>query len=139
MLTAYLFFDGNAEEAFNFYKSALGGEFSMFTRFSDTEYGAQMPDPEKKKIMHVALDAPGGIKLLGCDYMDHSGTQPFARGNNFALTLHPNSKEEADKFFAALSAGGAVTMPMDNTFWGAYFGMLIDKFGIHWMINHQVQ
>ena len=136
MITAYLTFNGNTEEAFNFYKSALGGEFTNLQRFGDTPHGEQMSDNDKKKIMHVALEAPHGVKLMGNDYMDFMG-QPFNAGNNFSLSLHPDSEELADQLFNNLSAGGTVTMPLEKVFWGAYFGMFVDKFGIQWIVNHQ--
>ena len=136
MLVAYITFNGNTEEAFNFYKSALGGSLTNLQRISDTPHAAQLPDSEKNKLMHVTLEAPDGIKLMGNDYMPFTG-QPFVAGNNFSLSLHPESEEKADKLFNALSAGGTVIMPMAKVYWGSYFGILIDKFGIQWLINHQ--
>jgi PhnB protein len=136
MLTAYVTFNGNTEEAFNFYKLALGGEFTNLQRFGDAPHGGQMPDADKKKIMHIALEAPHGVTLMGNDYIDFTG-QPFTAGNNFSLSLHPNSEELADKLFNSLSAGAFVIVPMGKAPWGAYFGMFIDKFGIKWMVNHQ--
>lgn len=136
MLTAYVTFNGNTEEVFNFYKLALGGELTSVQRFGDAPNGGQMPDADKKKIMHIALEAPHGVTLMGNDYIDFTG-QPFTVGNNFSLSLHPASEELADKLFNNLSAGGAVIVPMGKAPWGAYFGMFIDKFGIKWMVNHQ--
>lgn len=136
MITAYLTFNGNTEVAFNFYKSALDGEFTNFQRFSDTPHGEQMSVNDKKKIMHVTLEATHGFKLMGNDYLDFMG-QPFTAGNNFSLSLQPDSEELADKLFNNLSAGGTVTMPLGKVFWGAYFGMFVDKFGIQWIVNHQ--
>ena len=136
MIVAYISFNGNTEEAFNFYKSALEGEITNIQRFGDAPNGGQLSDADKKKIMHIALEAPGGIKLMGNDYLDFMG-QPFNAGNNFSLTFHPDSQELADKLFNRLSAGGTVTVPMSKAPWGDYFGMFTDKFGIKWMINHQ--
>ena len=136
MIVAYVSFNGNTEEAFNFYKSALGGEIVNIQRFGDSPGGAQMPDADKKKVMHMALEAPGDIKLMGNDHLDFMGG-PYKAGNNFSLSFHPDSKEEADKLFNSLSAGGTVTVPMSEAPWGDYFGMFNDKFGIKWMINHQ--
>ena len=138
MLTAYISFNGNTEEAFNFYKSALGGEVTNVQRFGDAPNGAQMPDADKKKIMHIALEAPHGISLMGNDFIDFTG-QPFNAGNNFSLSLHPDSAELSDKFFNNLSAGGTVIVPMAKAPWGDYFGMFVDKFGIKWMINHRAK
>ena len=136
MITAYLTFNGNTEEAFNFYKSVLGGGFTNFQRFADTPHGEQMSDADKNKIMHVTLEAPHDVKLMGNDYLDFMG-QPFMAGNNFSLSLHPDSEELADKLFNNLSAGGTITMPLGKVFWGAYFGFFVDKSGIQWMVNHQ--
>jgi|SRR5882724_1496568 len=136
MISAYITFNGNTEDAFAFYKSAFGGEFTNFQRFGDTPHGEQMSDNDKKKIMHVTLEAPHGIKLMGNDFFDFMG-KPFTVGNNISLSLHPDSEELADKLFNSLSAGGTVTMPLGKVFWGAYFGMFVDKFGIQWMINHE--
>ena len=136
MIVAYVTFNGNTEEAFSFYKSALGGEIANIQRFGDSPHGDQMSDADKKKVMHIALEAPGNIKLMGNDHLDFMGG-PFKAGNNFSLSFHPDNKEEADKLFNSLSAGGKVTVPMSEAPWGDYFGMFIDKFGIKWMINKQ--
>lgn len=134
MLVAYVSFNGNTEEAFNFYKSALGGKITNVQRFSDSPGGGQMADADKNKIMHIALEAPNGVRLMGNDHLDIMGG-PFMAGNNFSLSLHPDSEELADKLFNNLSAGGTVTVPMSKAPWGDYFGMFTDKFGIKWMIN----
>jgi PhnB protein len=136
MIVAYVTFNGNTEEAFSFYKSALGGEIINVQRFGDSPHGAQMSDTDKNKIMHIALEAPDGIKLMGNDFLDFTGEQ-FNAGNNFSLSFHPDSEEQADKLFNNLSAGGTVTVPMSKAPWGDYFGMFTDKFGIKWMINYQ--
>jgi PhnB protein len=134
MLAAYVSFNGNTEEAFNFYKSALGGKITNIQRFSDSPYGGQMADADKNKVMHIALEAPNGVRLMGNDHLDSMGG-PFMAGNNFSLSLHPDSEEVADKLFNNLSAGGTITVPMSKAPWGDYFGMFTDKFGIKWMIN----
>jgi len=135
MLVAYLLFNGNAEEAFNFYKSALGAKITNVQRNGDSPQGAQMSDADKKKIMHIALEGPQGIRLMASDYFDFTG-EPFTTGNNFSLSLHPDSDALADELFNKLSAGGTVTVPMSKAPWGDYFGMFTDKFGIKWMVNH---
>ena len=129
MLTAYVSFNGNTEEAFSFYKSALGGEFTNVQRFGDSPTGGQMSDADKKKIMHIALEGPHGISLMGSDFFDFTG-ESFNAGNNFSLSLHPDSPELSDKFFNSLSTGGTVIVPMSQAPWGDYFGMFVDKFGI---------
>jgi len=134
MLVAYVSFNGNTEEAFNFYKSALGGKITNVQRFGDSPHEGQMADADKNKIMHIALEAPHGVRLMGNDHLDFMGG-PFLAGNNFSLSLHLDNEELADKLFADLSAGGSVTVPMSKAPWGDYFGMFTDKFGIKWMIN----
>lgn len=136
MLVAYVTFNGNTEEAFNFYGAALGGTITNLQRFGDSPHGGQMADADKKKVMHIALEAPHGVKLMGNDHLDFMG-ESFIAGNNFSLSLHPASEEMADKLFSSLSAGGKVIVPMSKAPWGDYFGMFIDKFGMKWMINHQ--
>ena len=138
MITAYITFNGNTEEAFNFYKTALSGTITNVQRFGDTPQGEQMSDLDKKKIMHIALEAPNGVKLMGNDFLDFMA-ENFIAGNNFSLSFHPDSKEIADKLFNSLSVGGTVIVPMDTAPWGDYFGMFTDKFGIKWMINHQAK
>lgn len=138
MIIAYIAFNGKTEEAFNFYKSVFGGEFTSLQRFGDTPHGEQMSAEDKKKIMHVELKAPNGVGLMGNDHLDMMGL-PLVNGTNITLSLHPDSEELATKLFNGLSAGGTVTLPLEKTFWGAYFGMLLDKFGIQWMVNYQYQ
>ncbi len=136
MLAAYLSFDGNTEEVFNFYKTALNASITSLQRFGEAPNGTELSAQDKNKIMHIAIEAPNGIRLMGNDHMDFMG-ETFTKGNNFSLSLHPDSNELADKFFAALSVGGTVIVPMSKAPWGDYFGMFIDKFGMKWMINHQ--
>jgi PhnB protein len=136
MIVAYVSFDGNTEEAFNFYKSVFEGEITNLQRYGDAPDAAQITNADKKKIMHIALEAPNNIKLMGNDHVDFMGGA-FSAGNNFSLSFHPDSEEEADKLFNSLSAGGTITVPMSKAPWGDYFGMFTDKFGIKWMINHE--
>ncbi|MEP7238886.1 MAG: VOC family protein [Ferruginibacter sp.] len=136
MIVTYVTFNGNTEEAFNFYKSALGGEIVNIQRFGDAPNAGQMADADKNKIMHITLEGPDNIKLMGNDHVDFMGG-PFNAGNNFSLSFHPDSEEKADELFNSLSAGGTVIVPMAKAPWGDYFGMFNDKFGIKWMINHR--
>jgi PhnB protein len=131
----YLNFLGNTEEAFNFYKSVFGGEFTMLQRFSDTPHAEQMPEADRGKIMHIALPIGKNITLMGTDELESMG-HTHNPGTSFSLAISPANEEEANKLFAALGEGGKVTMPLDHMFWGAYFGMLTDKFGIQWMVNY---
>lgn len=132
----YLNFLGNTEEAFNFYKSVFGGEFAVLQRFKDTGHGANIAESDSEKIMHVALPIGKGNVLMGTDTLESLG-HTLTVGNNFHLSLSPESKEEADQLFNGLAEGGQITVPIEKAFWGAYFGMLIDKFGIRWMVNYE--
>jgi PhnB protein len=134
----YLTFPGNCEEAFNFYKSVFGGEFPYFGKFKDMppmEGCGPLSEADGEKVMHVSLPISKETVLMGSDSSESWG-QATIMGNNFSISINTDSTEEADKLFNGLSAGGKVTMPMDKTFWGAYFGMFTDKFGIQWMVNH---
>lgn len=133
----YLTFQGNCEEAFTFYKSVFGGEYPYIGKFKDmpaAENCAPISAEEGEKIMHVSLPISKETILMGSDSSEAFGHSTVI-GNNFSISINTDTAEEADKLFNGLSAGGAVSMPMDKTFWGAYFGMFTDKFGINWMIN----
>ena len=132
-LNPYLNFMGNTEEAFNFYKSVFGGEFTVLQRMKDTPQADQLPEPDRNKIMHIALPV-GSNTLMGTDMIESMGHK-MTTGNNFSLSLSPESESETEKLFKALSAGGKIDMPLEKAFWGAYFGMCTDKFGIQWMVN----
>jgi PhnB protein len=133
-LSPYLFFAGNTEEAFTFYKSVFGGDFTSLLRYKDTPEGGGVPEKEKEKLMHVSLPVGKGHSIMAADPLDSMGQ--LIAGNNFHLLLEAESKDEAEKLIKGLSAGGKVTMPLNDTFWGSYFGMLVDKFGIEWMVNY---
>ena len=132
-INPYLNFNGNAEDAFNFYKSVFGGEFPMVMRFKDVPQEMKMNEKEGDKIMHIALPIGDGTVLMGSDVPESYGKATV--GTNFFISVSTKSKEEADAVFGGLSEGGKVSMPMSQAFWGDYFGMLTDKFGIQWMIN----
>ncbi|HEY6907106.1 MAG TPA: VOC family protein [Ignavibacteriaceae bacterium] len=134
-INPYLNFPGNTEEAFNFYKSVFGGEFVGLTRFKDTQDGSKLNDDEKEKLMHVSLPIGKGNILMATDALESMG-HPLKEGNNFSLSIETESRGEADKIFSKLSAGGRVTMPQSDTFWGSYFGMITDKYGIQWMVSY---
>jgi PhnB protein len=135
ILNPYLNFNGNTEEAFNFYKSVFGGEFSAFQRFKDTPVAADVPKGAEDGIMHVALPIGKNNILMATDAVESMG-QKLIVGNNISLSLNVDSEEEADKYFKLLAAGGKITMALEKAFWGSYFGMTIDKFGIQWMISY---
>jgi PhnB protein len=131
----YLHFMGNTEEAMNFYKSVMGGEFSIFQRYKDVPGGEKMPQHDQEKIIHASLSFGNGHTIMATDTLE-SMEQKLTLGNNFHICVHVKSESEADRIFKGLSAGGKIDMPLNKTFWGAYFGMLVDKFGIPWMINY---
>ena len=136
-INIYLTFNGNCEEAFNFYKSVLGGEFSGVNRFGEMppmEGMPPLPESVKNKIMHISLPISKETNLMGSDSSEIFG-QVTTFGNNFSVSIHTDSIEEADRLFAGLSEGGKVTMPLEKTFWGAYYGSWTDKFGVNWMVN----
>ena len=135
VLNPYLNFNGNAEEAFNFYKSVFGGEFLALQRFSDMPSETQMPPgADLNRILHVSLPISKETVLMGSD-VPSSFTAAII-GTNFNVSIHTETEEEATKLFNGLSEGGQVTMPLTKVFWGSYFGMFTDKFGIQWMVNH---
>ena len=130
-----LHFDGNTEEAFNFYKSVFGGEFLSVMRWKESPGGDKRPEEERDRIMHISLPIGNDNVLMAGDALESMG-QKLNMGNNIHIAIGPDNKEEADRIFNALSEGGKIEMPLADTFWGAYFGMCEDIFGIHWMINY---
>ena len=135
-LDTYLKFDGNCREAFEFYRSAFDGEFQTLQTFREGPPGMGVEEEYLDRVMHVSLPI-GPSVLMGSDAAPGFGP-PTVAGNNFSITIHAGSREEADSLLAKLSAGGSVTMPLQNTFWGAYFGSLTDKFGVNWQIHHSL-
>lgn len=132
----YLTFKDNCEEAFNFYKSVFGTEFLTFAKFKDMPPSEDAPPPGDG-VMHVALPIGEGTVIMGSDAPGGYG-EALIIGNNFSISINTESREEATRIFDGLSAGGQVTMPLNETFWGAFFGMFTDKFGIQWMVNHDI-
>ena len=134
VVNPYLNFKGNTEEAFNFYKSVFGGEFSMIQRFKDTPEAGQTAPADQNKLMHIALPIGNGNVLMGTDAIGPHGDN-LKFGNNFHLSIHADSEDEVRKLFKALSTGGIVTVALEKMFWGSYFGMCTDKFGVQWMVG----
>ena len=137
--STYLNFTRNTEEAFNFYKTVFGTEFNAnrIARFGDippTEGMPPMPEEDKNLVMHVELPIVGGHLLMGTDAPESMGFHVNV-GNNVHINLEPDTKKETKNLFNALSAGGKVTMELQDMFWGAYFGSCTDKFGVNWMFN----
>lgn len=137
-VNVYLTFNGNCEEAFEFYKSVFGGTFAYVGRFKDMPPSAEHGSLEGEagnKIMHISLPISKETMIMGSD-TGGEWASSFTQGNNFSISINADSKEEADRIFNGLSAGGKVTMPLADTFWGDYFGMFTDKFGINWMMSY---
>ena len=135
-LNIYLNFAGNTEEAFSFYKSVFGGEFSAVVRFKDMPMeGVKIPKEDENKIMHISLPISKENVLMASDALTSLG-QKITQGNNTYISIHPESKEEEDRIFKALSAGGKMEMPIANQPWGDYYGSFRDKFGMQWMVNY---
>lgn len=133
-INTYLTFNGNCEEAFNFYKSIFGGDFGFVGRFSNMPEKYKVKEEDANRIMHISLPM-GDTVLMGSDSLD-SNDAALVQGTNFSISVAADSTEEADKVFQALAEGGKVIMPMADTFWNAYYGLVIDKFGIKWMMNY---
>ena len=131
----YLHFKGNSEEAFTFYRTVFGGEFITAQRFKDMPGGDKMSAANQEKMIHISLKIAPHTTLMATDTMEkEEGELNF--GNNIHICLQADNEKEADKLFNALSKEGKIEMPMNKTFWGAYFGMCQDRFGIQWMINY---
>jgi PhnB protein len=137
-VSTYLNFPRCTEEAFNFYKSVFGGEFEggifRFDSVPTQEGAPAMSDEDKKLVMHVSLPILGGHRLMGTDAPESMGFT-VVEGNNIFINLEPDTRTEAQTLFDALSAGGKVDMPLQDMFWGSFYGSCTDKFGIHWMFN----
>jgi len=135
-LNIYLNFAGNTEKVFNFYKSVFGGEFSSLVRFKDMPMeGVQIAKDDGNKIMHIGLPIGKDSVLMATDTLESPG-QKLVQGNNVYISIHPESKEEANRLFDALSAGGTIEMSIADQPWGDYYGSFKDKFGVLWMVNY---
>lgn len=133
-INPHINFNGNAEEAFNFYKSVFGGEFTRVIRFKELASAEfAVPEHEANKIMHIAL--PIGKSVLMANDVPEIMGRTNENENRSKIAVHADSRDEADKLFNGLSAGGQVEMPISDSPWGSYFGMFRDKYGIEWMIE----
>lgn len=132
----YLNFDGQCEEVFNFYKSVFKRDFQMISHFKDMPEtpGTKIPEEHLNRVMHVSLPIGEDGLLMGSDTIQGFGP-PYKIGNNFNVSINLEDKAEGERIFKALSEGGKVTMPMTDTFWNAYFGSLVDQFGVGWMVS----
>ena len=131
-INPYLNFDGNCEEAFAFYQTVFGGEAAI-SRYS--EMPGDQPGPEADKIMHAGLNLGDGQMLYGSDRLSFMGATTV--GDNVQININPASAEEGKRLFTALSDGGEVTQPYEEAFWGAVFGMCVDRYGIRWLVNYR--
>lgn len=129
----YLNFDGQAEEAFTFYQSIFGGELTK-RKMMEAPNRDQLSEDEQHRMMHIALPIGPNAILMASDILPSAGQQ-LHKGNSGYISLHPHSKEETDRLFQRLSAGGDVEMPPEDQSWGDYFGCFTDKFGLQWMVN----
>src|SRR6218665_1182877 len=136
-LHPYIHFNGNAEEAFTFYQSVFGGALTKTMRYKElasTEF--QIPEKEANRLMHIALPIGKNSMLLGSDVLEMMG-QVNENDNRNTISINADNREEAEKLFNGLSAGGQVEMPMADGPFGAYFGMFTDKFGVQWMVQYE--
>ena len=134
-INPHIHFNGNAEEAFEFYKSVFGGSFSKIMRFKElSTEGFQFPEEELNKIMHIALPISAGCVLMGSDVPNMLGIVN-ENENRSKITVSAESKEEAAAIFTGLSAGGTIEFPMGDSPWGNYFGAFRDKYGVEWMVD----
>ncbi len=137
-VSIYLNFPRNTEEAFNFYKEVFGGEFEgHVARMGDAPFAeGQLPlaDEDKNLVMHVCLPIIDGFKLMGTDAPESMGLTVNI-GNNLYINLLTDTRAETEALFGKLSEGGNIDMPLQDMFWGDYFGSLVDKFGVQWMLN----
>lgn len=133
-INPYLNFNGNTEEAFDFYKSVFGGEFIVVQRFKEVQGTENLSAEDGEKIMHISLPIGNNI-LMATDALQSMG-HSLTPGNNFSVSVNVDSEQEADELYKGLAQGGIETVPLEKHFWGDYFGMLTDKFGIQWMISY---
>lgn len=131
----YLSFDGNCREAMNFYAQTFGGTIRLMMSGADSPMGGQIPSEFADRIINAQLEMPGGSMLYGGDAPAHI---PYEAIKGVSITLNCSSVEEGESVFNALAAGGTVTMPYSPTFWAKKFGMLTDRFGVHWIINGEL-
>ncbi|MCF1421521.1 MULTISPECIES: VOC family protein [Mangrovimonas] len=135
-INPYIHFNGNAEEAFTFYKSVFGGDFAMVIRFKDLPNSEHpIPESEAEKIMHIALPIGETDLLMASDTPEFMGKHNENETRS-KISISADSKEEADQLFNGLSAGGTIEVPISDSPWGSYFGMLRDKYGIEWMVDY---
>lgn len=133
----YLNFDDKAEAAMRFYERVLGGRLTEIHRFGSMpkQDGFALTPEQEALVMHVGLELPDGQMIMASDMIEGMGPRRV-EGNNVFMSVHPDSRQEADRIFTELAQGGTITMPIADQFWGDYFGSLTDRFGINWMVNY---
>ncbi len=136
-LNNYLSFDGKCAEAFALYEKAFNVTvLSSCTYGQEEEMAKNLPEEDKKKILHCYMPINEHVALMGADIVEGCGGVKLAIGNNMSINISPSTEDEAKRIFTVLSEGGKVIMPLEKTFWNALYGMFVDKFGISWMINY---
>ena len=137
-INPHILFKGNTREAFDFYKSVFGGEFANIMRLKDLPADPENPvsESEGDKILHIALPIGKSDNLMGSDVAEQFMDQELITGNRYTISISAESKEEADKLFNGLSAGGEIEFPIAESPWGSYFGMFADRYGIQWMVDY---
>jgi len=135
LLEPYLNFNGNTEQAFLFYRSVFGGNFTALMRFADMPGSEKMPEEDRQRIMHISLPIGDHVTLKATDIID-SLNQQLQVGDNFHLAITVDNEADIHRLFNGISAGGTVIMPLGKESWGELFGMCKDKFGIQWMFNY---
>ncbi len=137
-INIYLNFDGNLEEAFNFYREVFKGEYISLKKYTEMPHSDSLLPEDREKVMHAELKIGEGIVLMGCDILETWG-QSITRGTNFYINITPDTEEEAHLIFSKLSPGGEVQMPLQRTFWGSLFGTVTDRFQTQWMIKLDIK
>ncbi len=136
--SVYLNFMGETEAAFEFYRRVFGTEYTAsLQRMRDMPAGPgqpPLPEHEQDKVLHVELPILGGLILMGTDMLESMG-HSLARGNNITLNLEPDTRAETDRLYAALSEDGEASVPLQEMFWGGYYGSCVDRYGVRWMFN----
>ena len=135
IVNPYLNFDGKAEKAMTFYKSVLGGEFEGGVSYFGDAPGMELPEEEKTRAMHISLKVSDQVTIMASDTAPSMG-HILTKGNHIYVSIAPDSKEEGERIFKGLSDQATIEMNYEKTFWGAYFGSFIDKYGIGWMVNY---
>ncbi|MBR8536184.1 VOC family protein [Carboxylicivirga sediminis] len=137
-INPYINFNGSCEDAFNFYRNVFGGDFEYVGRYKDMPSEEPISEADANKIMHISLRISNETVLMGSDTHEAFGP-PCVAGTNISISVNTDSEKEAENIFNGLSTDGQIIMPLGKTFWGSYFGMFTDKFGINWMVSYDYE